>query len=218
MSENVEQEHVSTWKTATICGCGAERKAWRPYCPRCTRARRVNYAELPSAGKQRANARSYLNQYLRRGKIAKLPCAECGAHDVEAHHADYAQPLEVTWLCRPCHLRLHGVAVVRRPKGSKADAGKPPELFAFYESLHARGLSTEILASRLLVHGCTVRKLIVGLQAQRGATWRGLLLQLTDHERELLATASKSAWIANRDRPRWTTEKAADIAARRAVA
>lgn len=25
------------------------------------------------------------------------------------HHADYDKPLEVTWLCRPCHLAVHGV-------------------------------------------------------------------------------------------------------------
>lgn len=31
-------------------------------------------------------------------------CERCGeAADVDAHHYDYARPLEVEWLCRPCH-------------------------------------------------------------------------------------------------------------------
>lgn len=36
-------------------------------------------------------------------------CQFCGATDtpIEGHHQDYSKPLEVMWLCDPCHKRLH---------------------------------------------------------------------------------------------------------------
>ena len=36
-------------------------------------------------------------------------CEDCGdAQYIQGHHEDYDKPLEVLWLCRPCHLRRHG--------------------------------------------------------------------------------------------------------------
>ena len=63
----------------------------------------------PLTGEQRRkdNARSYAGVYLRRGKITKKTCQECGSTDSEMHHPDYDRPLLVWWLCRPCHLALH---------------------------------------------------------------------------------------------------------------
>ena len=50
------------------------------------------------------------NNALRDGRIVKTPCAFCGADDnLEAHHHDYSKPLDVTWLCRPCHRRFHAL-------------------------------------------------------------------------------------------------------------
>src|ERR1700722_19832084 len=44
----------------------------------------------------RANARSYLHMYIKRGAVMKQPCEKCGAtEDVQAHHEDYSKPLEV---------------------------------------------------------------------------------------------------------------------------
>jgi hypothetical protein len=52
-------------------------------------------------------ARSYANTYQRRGKLIRQPCEKCGSLQSEKHHPDYTQPLNVEWLCRPCHLQLH---------------------------------------------------------------------------------------------------------------
>jgi hypothetical protein len=59
--------------------------------------------------KRKANARAYANVYLRRGKIERGPCADCGKPGMHMHHADYDKPLEVTWLCDECHGARHGI-------------------------------------------------------------------------------------------------------------
>ena len=42
------------------------------------------------------------------GVLVREPCEVCGTtHDVNAHHDDYAKPLEVRWLCRPHHAVWH---------------------------------------------------------------------------------------------------------------
>ena len=68
---------------------------------------------VPESQKLKDRARSYASVYFRRGKLAAEPC-KCGSYDVEKHHPDYSKPLEVIWLCRPCHLALH-----------KASSGSP---------------------------------------------------------------------------------------------
>jgi hypothetical protein len=41
---------------------------------------------------------------LRTGALVKPDaCLKCGTGQTEAHHPDYSKPLEVVWLCRPCH-------------------------------------------------------------------------------------------------------------------
>ena len=40
--------------------------------------------------------------------IRSQVCDECGSKNyVDAHHSDYSRPLDVVWLCRSCHKRLH---------------------------------------------------------------------------------------------------------------
>lgn len=92
-------------------------------CPRCKNATKkvhgycsVCHADYmrewrkthPLNAKQRKKdiARSYLNVYVRRGKVKRLPCEICG-QKAEAHHEDYSKPLEVVWLCRKHHLQHH---------------------------------------------------------------------------------------------------------------
>lgn len=55
----------------------------------------------------RDKARSYAGVYKRRGKLQQEPCQACGSSDSQMHHHDYGRPLEVVWLCAPCHLDWH---------------------------------------------------------------------------------------------------------------
>ena len=53
------------------------------------------------------NCRSYASVYLKRGKLTRQPCAECGSEKSQMHHPDYSKPLDVVWLCRRHHSALH---------------------------------------------------------------------------------------------------------------
>lgn len=46
---------------------------------------------------------------IRDGKLRRLDgCEHCGhSGNLHAHHADYGMPYCVTWLCVPCHAKLH---------------------------------------------------------------------------------------------------------------
>ena len=40
-----------------------------------------------------------------KGLIKREPCRDCGAtEDLEKHHPDYSEPLNIVWLCRKCHM------------------------------------------------------------------------------------------------------------------
>ena len=60
---------------------------------------------LTEEQKSKDTARSYAGVYKRRGKLVPQACA-CG-DKAEMHHEDYTRPLEVIWVCRKCHLKLH---------------------------------------------------------------------------------------------------------------
>lgn len=81
------------------------------YCLKCSnewmKNNRKKHSDLSPIQKLKANARSYVNVYIRRGKIVKLPCEFCGDTDVQAHHDDYSKPLEIRWLCLDCHIKYH---------------------------------------------------------------------------------------------------------------
>lgn len=55
------------------------------------------------------SARKAVSNAIRDGRIVRpTVCSECRRLcKPHAHHEDYSSPLEVQWLCRPCHDRLH---------------------------------------------------------------------------------------------------------------
>jgi hypothetical protein len=57
-------------------------------------------------------ARVILNNHVRNGKIIRQPCSVCGDPKSQAHHDDYAKPLDVKWLCFKHHRELEHDQVV----------------------------------------------------------------------------------------------------------
>lgn len=54
-----------------------------------------------------------MKHYNKKKGILTRECSKCGGDlgeryaFVNFHHENYDKPLEVIWLCRPCHLKLH---------------------------------------------------------------------------------------------------------------
>lgn len=61
----------------------------------------------------RVIARRRINKQIELGYLARpTRCEACGERcKPQAHHDDYRKPLEVKWLCRPCHFKLDGKIV-----------------------------------------------------------------------------------------------------------
>lgn len=54
-------------------------------------------------------AHNKVSKALISGELQKVTtCSYCNdGGRIEAHHEDYDKPLDVTWLCKPCHSMLH---------------------------------------------------------------------------------------------------------------
>ncbi len=61
---------------------------------------------------ERCRARMVVSHAIRDGLLQRPATCRCGSTKTQAHHADYSKPLEVTWLCRRCHLDEHGGSFV----------------------------------------------------------------------------------------------------------
>lgn len=66
------------------------------------------------AAYQKANPEKHAARLEARAAVAKgqlvkpSECSACHlAKPVEAHHHDYSKPLDVQWVCRTCHARIH---------------------------------------------------------------------------------------------------------------
>jgi len=63
-----------------------------------------------------SRAHSKVSQAVAAGRLCRPDhCSHCHAigRRIEAHHEDYAFPLDVVWLCPSCHRRAHGAPRLR---------------------------------------------------------------------------------------------------------
>lgn len=76
--------------------------------PRYKQKRAKAMEQYNAANPERRKAHIIVNNAIRSGKLKVKPCERCGfAFGVQAHHEDHNKPLDVTWLCTPCHGERH---------------------------------------------------------------------------------------------------------------
>ncbi len=63
------------------------------------------------ANPEKQRAHDLVSRAVRKGKLVRPSrCSICGKYaKIEAHHSDYTKPLEVVWVCKACHWKLHKI-------------------------------------------------------------------------------------------------------------
>jgi hypothetical protein len=63
--------------------------------------------------KKRLIAHSKVAYAIKKGVLLPQNCIRCNEEKVVAHHEDYNKPLEIVWLCQPCHKQRHKEILLR---------------------------------------------------------------------------------------------------------
>lgn len=157
-------------------------------CKECafeySRTRKQKPQKHPKFDVKKLNAGRLLREAVKRGDVMKWPvCAipECEETRVHGHHADYDNPLGVTWLCVKHHGRAH--ALFRRLTDLRPLPEVRPQLRAYGEGhgrskvtaeqvefIRASGLRTRALSKQFGIDDSTVRRIRAGVLWQRMKT------------------------------------------------
>ncbi len=97
-------------------------------CRDCCRKYQLEYrktksckeAHQKSSRKQRQlcpekeKAQNAVSNAIRDGKLIRPSVCESCPYEgfIEAHHEDYNKPLDVCWLCKKCHIKIHRKDIV----------------------------------------------------------------------------------------------------------
>ena len=79
----------------------------RAKAPERSKAAQEINAAWRKADNRRTRAHVAVARAVRKGSLVRSPCIRCGEQKSLAHHEDYDKPLEVVWLCQPCHKQRH---------------------------------------------------------------------------------------------------------------
>ena len=63
--------------------------------------------EWRAADPRRMRCHNAVRRAIIAGKLTKLGCERCDNKKAYAHHDSYDEPLNVMWLCQPCHKQRH---------------------------------------------------------------------------------------------------------------
>lgn len=75
-------------------------------CNKC--ARKEKRKKYNKENPKKHGARQIVTIALRSGHLIKGLCHVCStSENIDAHHPDYENPLDVIWLCKKCHAKEH---------------------------------------------------------------------------------------------------------------
>jgi hypothetical protein len=105
----VNREYQRDWYSRQT---PAQRRAWvAKRDPEKIRANKRKYYLVngppPPAPRKHQNANNAVYRAKKLGLLVPEPCLFCDNPNVVAHHHDYSKHLDVTWLCRHHHGRVH---------------------------------------------------------------------------------------------------------------
>jgi hypothetical protein len=88
--------------------CKAYGKQWRLTNKDKIKAYRKRYRTDKSTAQYYKQAcRAATTAMVKMGFLTRKNCFYCGASESVIHHNDYKNPLDITWLCSPCHRKQH---------------------------------------------------------------------------------------------------------------
>ena len=101
---NQRREYYRKWRTTHRDELRKyQRKYYQKHHPEC-QSYFKNYKEKYP---ERKRAIAIVSYAIKKGRLKKSCCIICANKKSEAHHQDYNKPLEVIWLCKSCHKKLH---------------------------------------------------------------------------------------------------------------
>lgn len=107
LAQNREKARESKRAQRERDGVELTRAKWRAWYETNHEYRR----EYENSDENRKAKTKFNNARLWRGILIPENCSNCKRKiAVQAHHADYSKPMEVTWLCIDCHSTLHMLA------------------------------------------------------------------------------------------------------------
>ena len=59
------------------------------------------------ADPRRTHCHNVVRYAVKTGRLTKTGCERCQCEKAYAHHDSYDEPLNVMWLCQPCHKQRH---------------------------------------------------------------------------------------------------------------
>jgi len=109
--------HVNKCKSCNKKDVNENRLKNIDYYREYDRERAKNYirqqasSEISKAWRQVDKRRDFchnaVSRAIKSGQLVRQPCLRCGNEKSLAHHEDYDKPLDVMWLCQPCHKQRH---------------------------------------------------------------------------------------------------------------
>lgn len=156
-----ERERKSVWRAANPERIREYNRAWQT--ANCEKVRKYLRAYV-RVSSRKIKAKQAIARLITAGRICSpWVCENC--HTVEkldAHHDDYAYPLQIRWLCRRCHQRWHA-------EHGEAPNGATPPYYAITRKYRLRTPALRAIRRQLQITPIKQRSALCASTTARSA-------------------------------------------------